>query len=40
MLKFVPEYLKIKNICKQALKKFPFLRRYVPDWSEIQRNVK
>ena len=31
MLKFVPDHLKTKKICKYAVKKFPFVLRYVPD---------
>ena len=31
MLKFVPDHLKIKKTCKHAVKKLPYLLRYVPD---------
>ena len=31
MLKFVPDHLKTKKMCKQAVKKLPFLIRYIPD---------
>ena len=31
MLKFVPDHLKTKNICKNAVTKLPYLLGYVPD---------
>ena len=31
MLKFVPDHLKIKKMCKHAVKILPDLLRYVPD---------
>ena len=31
MLKFVSDHLKTKNMCKHAIKKLPYLLRYVPD---------
>ena len=31
MLKFVPDYLKTKKICKCTVKKLLFVIRYVPD---------
>ena len=31
MLRFVAYYLKTKIICKNAVKKLPFVMRYVPD---------
>ena len=31
ILKFVPDHLKTKKICKHAVKKLPCLLRYVPD---------
>ena len=31
MLKFVPDHLKTKKMCKYAVKKLPYLLRYVPD---------
>ena len=31
MLKFVPDHLKTKKMCKHAVKKLPYLLRYVPD---------
>ena len=31
MLKFVPDRLKVKNMCKHAVKKLPFLIIYAPD---------
>ena len=30
MLKFVPDHLKTKEMCKHAVKKLPFVKRYVP----------
>ena len=30
-LKFVSDHLKTKTMCKHAVKKLPFLIRYVPD---------
>ena len=31
MLRFVPRHLKTKRMCKNAVKKFSFVIRYVPD---------
>ena len=31
ILKFVPDQLKTKKMCKHAVKKLPFLLRYVPN---------
>ena len=31
MLKFVPDHFKTKKMCKHAVKKLPFVIRYVPD---------
>ena len=31
MFKFVPDHLKTKKMCKRAVKKLPYLLRYVPD---------
>ena len=31
MLTFVPDHLKAKKMCKNALKKLPFVVKYVPD---------
>ena len=31
MLNFVPDHLKIKKMCKHAIKKLPLGIRYVPD---------
>ena len=31
MLGFIPDHLKVKQNCKHAVKKVPFLKRYVPD---------
>ena len=37
MLKFVPDYVKTKKVCKHAFKKLPYLLRYVPDRYETQQ---
>ena len=37
MLKFVPDYLKTKTICKHTIKKLPYLLRYVPDQCKTQQ---
>ena len=37
MLKFVPDYLKTKTICKHAIKKLPYLLRYVPDQCKTKQ---
>ena len=37
MLKFVPDYLKTKIICKHAIKKLPYLLRYVPDQCKTKQ---
>ena len=37
MLKFVPNHLKTKKICKHGLRKLPYLLRYLPDWYETQK---
>ena len=31
MLKFVPDHLKTKKLCKHTVKKLPYLLKYVPD---------
>ena len=31
MLKFVPDHLKTKKMCKHAVRKLPFVTIYVPD---------
>ena len=36
MLKFVPDHLETKKLCKHAAKKIPFLIRYVPDQYKTQ----
>ena len=36
-LKFVPDHLKTKKICKHAVKKLPFLVRYAPDKYKTQQ---
>ena len=37
ILKFVPDHLKTKKMYKQAVKKLPYLLRYVPDWYKTQQ---
>ena len=37
MLKFVPDYLKTKKMCRHAVEKLPFLIRYVPDQYKTQQ---
>ena len=37
MLKFVPDHLKTKKVCKHAVIKLPYLLRYVPDQCETQQ---
>ena len=36
MLKLVLDHLKTKKICKDAVKKLPYLLRYVPDQYKTQ----
>ena len=31
MLTFIPDHLNTKNMCKNAVKKLPFVIKYVPD---------
>ena len=31
MLKYIPDHLKTKNMWKHAVKKLPFIKKYVPD---------
>ena len=37
MLKFVPDHLKPKKMCKLSVKKLPFVIRYVPDQYKTQQ---
>ena len=37
MIKFVPDHLKTKKLCKHAVKILPYLIRYVPDQYKIQQ---
>ena len=39
MLKFVPDHLKPKNMCKHAVKKLLCLSRYVPGQYKTKTNV-
>ena len=36
-LKLVPDHLKSKKLCKHAVKKLPFLLRYVSDQYKFQQ---
>ena len=36
MLKFVPDHLKTKKMCKHAVKKLPYPLRYVSDQYKTQ----
>ena len=37
MLKFVPNHLETKKLWQHTIKKFPFVIRYVSDWSKTQQ---
>ena len=37
MLKFVPDHLKTKKMCKRAVKRLPYPLRYVPDQYKIRQ---
>ena len=37
MMKFVPDHLKTKKMCKHTAKKLPYLIRYVPDQYKTQQ---
>ena len=37
MLKFFPDDLKLKNVCKHAVLKLPFVIRYVADQFKTQK---
>ena len=37
MIKFVPDHLKTKKLCKHAVKILPYLLRYVPDKYKTQQ---
>ena len=37
MLKFVPDHLKTKRMCKHAVKKIPFVILYVSDQCKTQQ---
>ena len=39
MLKFIPDHLKTKKVCKHAIKNLPFLIRYVLDWNKTQQKM-
>ena len=37
MLKFVPDHLKTKDMCKHEVETLPYLLRYVHDWYKTQQ---
>ena len=37
MLRFVPDHLKTKKMCKHVIKKLPFVTRYVPNQFKGQQ---
>ena len=37
MLKFVPDHLKTKKMCKHAVKKIAYLLKYIPDQYKTQQ---
>ena len=39
LLKFVPEYLKTRNMCTSAVKKLKFVLMYVPDQYKTKKSV-
>ena len=39
MLKFVPEHLNTKTMCKHAVKKLPLVTGYVPDQYRVKKRV-
>ena len=39
MLKFVLDHLKTKKICKYAVKKLPYLLRYVSDQYKLFKKI-
>ena len=39
MLKFISDHLKTKKICRYAVKKSPFVARYVPDRLKFKKCV-
>ena len=36
-IRFFPDHLKTKTVCKHAVKTLPFVTRYVPDWHTTQK---
>ena len=36
MVKFVPDHLKTKKLCKHTVKKLPYVLKYVPDQYSTQ----
>ena len=37
MWQFIPDHLKTETLCNHAIKKLPYLLRYVPDQYEPQQ---
>ena len=37
LLKFVPDHLKIKKMCKHVVKNLPYLLRYISDQYKTQQ---
>ena len=37
IVKYVPDYLKTKEMCKNSVEKLPFLTRYAPDQYKTQQ---
>ena len=37
MLKFIPDHLETRKMCKYTVKKLPFVIRYVPDQNKAQQ---
>ena len=37
MLKFIPDHLKTKTVCKHAVKKLRYLLKYIPDQYKTQQ---
>ena len=38
MLRLVPDHLKTKKMCKDAVKKLPFIIGHVTDWCKTQQS--
>ena len=40
MLKYVPDYFKMQEICNDVVEKKPYGLEYVPDWFVTQQQIK